>query len=122
LQREAQRLFGPDVALRAFPGDRLESAEDVEGRMIPGGPRAVPIGGPRALTPREIRQLWNHVTGLENFWTSLGEVEPGALAQLSSIARTLRWEVIFLTQRPPSAGDTTQVQSQRSLQAHGFDL
>ena len=122
LQREAQRLFGPDVALRAFPGDRLESAEDVEGHMVPGGPKAVPISGPRALTPKEIRRLWEHVTSLENFWTSLGEVEPGAVAQLSTVARTLRWEVIFLTQRPPSAGDTTQVQSQRWLQTHGFDL
>ena len=61
LQREAQRLFGPDVALRAFPGDRLESAEDVEGHMVPGAPKAVPMGGPRALTPKEIRRLWEHV-------------------------------------------------------------
>jgi hypothetical protein len=122
LQREAQRLFGPDVALRAFPGDRLESAEDVEGRMMPGEPNAVPIAGPRALTPREIRRLWEHVTSLDNFWTSLGEVEPGALAQLATVSRSLRWEVIFLTQRPPSAGDTTQVQSQRWLKAHGFEL
>jgi hypothetical protein len=44
------------------------------------------------------------------------------VAQLAAVARTLRWEVIFLTQRPPSAGDTTQVQSQRWLTAHGFEL
>jgi hypothetical protein len=29
--------------------------------------------------------------------------------------------VLFLTQRPPRAGATAQVQSQRGLQAHGFE-
>jgi len=122
LQREARRLFGPDVALHAFPGDRMESAEDVEGHMT-SDPAARTNGGPRALTAREVRRLWEHVATLDDFWTSLGEVEPGAVAQLATAARTLRWEVIFLTQRPSSsAGETTQVQSQRWLQAHGFEL
>ena len=122
LQREARRLFGPDVALHAFPGDRMESAEDVEGHMT-SDPAARTNGGPRALTAREVRRLWEHVATLDDFWTSLGEVEPGAVAQLATAARTLRWEVIFLTQRPSSsAGETTQVQSQRWLQTHGFDM
>lgn len=121
LQREARRLFGPDVALHAFPGDRMESAEDVEGHMTSdAGARTG--SSPRALSAREVRRLWEHVASLENFWASLGEVEPGAVAQLATTARTLRWEVIFLTQRPSSAGETTQVQSQRWLQAHGFEL
>ena len=121
LQREARRLFGPDVALHAFPGDRMESAEDVEGHMT-SDTDSKTTGSPRPLTAREVRRLWAHVASLENFWTSLGEVEPGAVAHLATAARTLRWEVIFLTQRPASAGETTQVQSQRWLQAHGFDL
>ena len=82
LQREARRLFGPDVALHAFPGDRMESAEDVEGHMTAdAGARTT--GSPRALTAREVRRLWEHVASLENFWASLGEVEPGAVAQLA---------------------------------------
>jgi hypothetical protein len=121
LQREAQRLFGPEVSLHAFPGDRMESAEDVEGHMTSEA-AARRNGGPRPLTAREVRRLWEHVASLENFWASLGEVEPGAVAQLATAARTYRWEVIFLTQRPPSAGETTQVQSQRWLQAHGFEI
>jgi hypothetical protein len=126
LQREAERLFGPDVNLHASPGERLESAEDVEGQMgedpalAPPPAIALPIG--RSLTSKEIRRLWNHVAGIENFWMSLGEVEPGAVARLSALATQYRWEVIFLTQRPGSAGETTQVQSQRWLKAHGFDL
>ncbi len=123
LQREAQRLFGPDVDLHAAPGDRLESAEDVEGQMtevLPVAPVKTPVG--RSLTPSEIRQLWQHVANIDNFWTSLGEIEPGAVARLAALARQYRWEILFLTQRPESAGDTTQVQSQRWLKAHGFEL
>lgn len=126
LQREAERLFGPEVNLHAIPGERLESAEDVEGHMaadaapVAPPPIALPTGRP--LTPREIRRLWQHVAGIENFWMSLAEIEPGAVARLSALAAQYRWEIIFLTQRPGSAGETTQVQSQRWLKAHGFDL
>jgi hypothetical protein len=66
--------------------------------------------------------LWQHVAHVENFWMSLGEVEPGAVATLHALSVKHRWDVIFLTQRPSSAGETTQVQSQRWLQAHGFEL
>ena len=125
LQREAERLFGPGVNLHAVAGERLESAEDVEGQMDvdPDVLPAVvtsPLGRP--LTSREIRRLWHHVSTVENFWMSLGEVEPGAVARLATLAAQYRWEIIFLTQRPGSAGDTTQVQSQRWLRAHGFEL
>jgi hypothetical protein len=128
LQREAQRLFGPEVSLHADPGDRLESAEDVEGRMsvtaLPdvAPPSPVASARKRPLAAHEIRRLWQHVASVENFWTSLGEVEPGAVARLAMLARQHRWEVLFLTQRPDSAGDTTQVQSQWWLKAHGFEL
>jgi len=42
--------------------------------------------------------------------------------QLASIARAQRWETIFLTSRPDSAGAPVQIQSQRWLQSKGFDL
>ncbi len=126
LQREAARLFGPDVNLHAISGERLESAEDVEGQIgaesAPAPPPGVKFPNGRPLTPKEIRRLWRHVAAIDNFWTSLGEIEPGAVARLSALAAQHRWEIIFLTQRPSSAGETTQVQSQRWLRAHGFDL
>ena len=93
---------------------------DTESAPVPPAPIALPAGRP--LTPREIRRLWQHVTGIENFWMSLGEIEPGAVARISALAAQHRWEIIFLTQRPGSGGETTQVQSQRWLKAHGFDL
>ena len=120
LQREARRLFGPEIELHAFPGERLESAEDVEGQV--SGTEARAAIDMRTLTSRQLAQLWRHVSQIDNFWMSLGEIEPGIIARLSTLAATLRWEVIFLTQRPPSAGETTQRQSQRWLQAHGFEF
>jgi hypothetical protein len=121
LQREAERLFGPEVELNAG-SRRLESAEDVEAPVQDSADAVAPMAdGRRPLTPREIRQLWRHVATIENFWMSLGEIEPGAVASLAAKAQLHRWEIIFLTQRPPSAGAITQVQSQRWLAAHGFE-
>jgi len=75
----------------------------------------------RALTRRQQRDLWEAVRTTENFWESLQETEPGIVARLATLARERRWEVIFITQRPSSAGETTQMQTQRWLAAHGFD-
>jgi hypothetical protein len=66
--------------------------------------------------------VWDAARRTENFWETLPEIEPGIVARLGSLARGRGWEVIFLTQRPPSDGDTTQRQSQRWLAAHGFEL
>lgn len=76
----------------------------------------------RALTRRQQHDLWEAVRNTENFWESLQETEPGIVARLATLARERRWEVIFITQRPSSAGDPTQLQTQRWLVAHGFDL
>src|SRR5262249_3945125 len=44
------------------------------------------------------------------------------VARLAAIAAERRWEVIFLTKRPQTAGATSQLQSQRWLDAKGFSL
>jgi hypothetical protein len=74
------------------------------------------------LNASEERRLWQHVETVENFWERLQELEEGAVRRLSATADDKRWEVIFLTTRPPSAGATVQVQSQRWLQSKGFSL
>jgi phosphoglycolate phosphatase-like HAD superfamily hydrolase len=76
----------------------------------------------RTLSRRQQHDLWEAVRNTENFWESLDETEPGIVARLARLARERRWEVIFITQRPASAGDTTQLQTQRWLSAHGFEL
>ena len=91
LGHEAERLFGPADESRA---------------IINTAPRR--------------RALWARVAATQNFWTTLGEAEPGAVAQLAAASTERGWEVIFLTQRPSTAGDTAQRQSQRWLELHGF--
>jgi hypothetical protein len=62
------------------------------------------------------------VASIDNFWASLDEIEPGAVARLAALRTELGLEVIFLTQRPTSAGEVTQLQTQRWLERHGFEL
>jgi hypothetical protein len=72
------------------------------------------------LTARQQMQLWDHVKKIPNFWTTLSELEPGIIARIAKTSLERRWEVIFLTTRPSTAGDLVQLQSQRWLEAHGF--
>lgn len=74
------------------------------------------------MTTRQQRRLWHHVETIENFWESLEEIEPGAIARLHELATARRWEIIFLTKRPESAGSIAQVQTQRWLESKGFKL
>jgi len=76
----------------------------------------------RRLSRRQQHALWKAAHDTENFWETLPETQPGIVARLAAIAAERGWEVIFITQRPSSAGDTTQRQTQRWLARHGFDL
>lgn len=130
LQREAERLFGPDVSLRTQGADVADAADEQETEANPtsagNAANSTSTGADglrkRPLTDRQMRQLWTHVRGLDNFWTTLDEIEPGAVAQLAAVASLHGWEVIFLTRRPATTGDTCQMQSQRWLAAHGFEF
>lgn len=127
LETEAERLFGPGIDLRSSLRGRPEgptSTESPDPTASSPGMRspAAPANGGTRLSDRQQRQLWAHVRDIENFWESLGEVEPGAVVRLAHAAAERNWEVLFITTRPSSAGDTTQLQSQRWLQAHGFEL
>jgi hypothetical protein len=106
LGRQAERLFGSDD--RSDPEGADESPDD------PPPPVDLP------MTPRRQRRLWKHVAGIENFWETLDEIEPGAVARLGALTAEHQWEIIFLTRRPPCAGFSAQVQSQRWLDARGF--
>ncbi len=74
------------------------------------------------MTARQQRRLWKHVESITGFWETLSEIEPGAIARIAALAAERRWEVIFLTKRPQGAGRTSQLQTQRWLAAHGFEL
>ncbi len=115
LQHEAEKLFGK-VPARAMP---LEvSAGSSEASTATPEPE-LPVT--RLMLDRDQRtRLWRHVQTIPNFWINLPETEAGIVQRIASLADERRWEVIFLTTRPPVRGLTTQVQSQQWLEAHGF--
>jgi hypothetical protein len=74
------------------------------------------------LSAVELDKVWQAIGRSHNWWASLGAFEPQQIPRLYELARTLRWEVTFLTKRPPSAGDTVQFQTQWWLEQHGFAM
>ena len=107
--RLAESAGGNDAAAPAESDLTAEEAQAAPARF-------------RALTRPQQHDLWEAVRNTENFWETLEETEPGIVARLAEVARERRWEVIFITQRPSTAGDTTQVQTHRWLVAHGYSL
>jgi hypothetical protein len=130
LIRQAERLFGKSVArsLEARPDEppvdppAAAAAGSPENAATPDPADEVPVVQRLRMTRRQQTRLWRHVEGIENFWESLEEHEPGAVARLAEIAAQRQWEIIFLTKRPTTAGATAQVQSQRWLVSKGFPL
>ena len=74
------------------------------------------------LTRRQIRAVWDELCGQQNFWETLEEIEKGAIARIAEVAEKHKWEVLFITSRPDSAGSTVQRQTQRWLAKQGFSL
>ena len=123
LLREAEALFGEAMAQQLQ--DSLESASpDAEpGDAAAASPQEnLPPPVRLEMASRQQRRLWRHVETVKNFWEGLTEIEPGVIKRLASIAAERRWEIIFLTKRPESAGATSQVQTQRWLESKGFTL
>ena len=130
LQREAEKLFGKEQISKPAPKIPAKTS------TVAAKPSAKPAADGEApkpedattnlamdelhLTARQQMQLWDHVKRIENFWTTLPELEPGIIKRIAKAARERKWEVIFLTTRPSTAGELTQLQSQRWLDKHGF--
>lgn len=104
----------PQPPVNLSPPEGQESAENASENVPP----LLKLN----MTARQQRKLWRHVESIENFWETLVELEPGLIARLAALAADRRWEIIFLTKRPESAGATAQVQSQRWLESKGFPL
>ena len=131
LVRQAEMVFGESMTRvlqdRArgaeAPADPLmpPATEDTDSPTEGAGDQPSPLVRLQ-MTGRQERRLWRHVESIDGFWESLQETEPGAVARLATLATDRRWEVIFLTKRPQSAGATAQVQTQRWLEAKGFAL
>jgi uncharacterized HAD superfamily protein len=121
LHEEAIQLFGEDVLAKSVV-KKTPAVDTTDGAIAPEPEDST---GSLAmeelhLTARQQMQLWDHVKKIENFWTKLPELEPGIIARIAKAAAERQWEIIFLTTRPSTAGELTQLQSQRWLDAHGF--
>ena len=131
LRQEAIQLFGEDVVQTAEAADATPATEKPQRAPAKGNRPSVSADADRQtsaqvsmqelrLSARQQAQLWDHVKTIENFWTTLPELEPGIIARIAKNVVDRRWEVIFFTTRPATVGDLVQVQSQRWLEAHGF--
>jgi hypothetical protein len=125
LSRQSEILFGPPATPVPREDAPAGTTADAGGDEAAGGvadadtpPRLARL----QLSARQVRRLWRHVASIDGFWELLNEIEPGAVARLAALVAERRWEVIFLTKRPETAGATAQVQSQRWLEARGFPL
>lgn len=65
--------------------------------------------------------VWDAIRTIDNFWVGLEPIEPGIVRRLCDVSKRSRWEVFFVTQRPGTAGDSVQRQTQQWLINQGFD-
>jgi hypothetical protein len=72
------------------------------------------------LDQQEVKRVWEAVAKTPNWWLQLPPHEPDQIARLYDLARAAKWEVFFLTNRPASAGDSVQFQTQWWLERNGF--
>lgn len=108
-------LFDPaePVAQPGAPEDEAERTPERNAADAPVSAKEV---------DRRRRVVWDRIRATENFWTTLKPTDPDAVRRLHDQMLRHRWEVVFITQRPATAGDTVQRQTQRWLVQQGFDL
>jgi hypothetical protein len=142
------RLFGVDPSATAGEPAREEENQEASARRADAAesrdPAAVdPDAGPdddvSEKTPglfdelrtvhasdgqsrRRRDRVWRTIQTTPNFWSSLKPIDPGAVRRIHEMMLRHQWEVFFITQRPDTAGDTVQRQTQHWLVTQGFDL
>jgi hypothetical protein len=109
------RLFGPGRPIRA---DRPE--EEAEKQSAP--PAAATSDAAAGEHRRRSDAIWKAIQETPGFWTTLKPLDPSAVRRIRDQMIKYRWEVFFITQRPETAGETVQRQTQRWLLAQGFDV
>ena len=120
-REHAIRLFGPSMldAVKSEGGDQRKSTDDPEEEEERQAKAEV-----EALRESRRREdeVWEAIESTPNFWTTLKPLDERAVPRIHELMLRHRWEVFFITQRPFTAGETVQRQTQRWLVAQGFDL
>jgi hypothetical protein len=106
LMEIGERMYGPTNRVHEQPTETLWPCE----------------GGTREFTPRQLERIWAEIAATKDFWTTVTPIDGAVLPRLRKLAGERQWEVLFLTRRPGTAGATVQIQTQRWLVDHGFDL
>ena len=101
------RLFGP-----AAGGSETPEPADEQQRQQQEPPRS----------PGRRDAVWRDIENTPDFWTTLDPLDTTAVKRIHELSVQYRWDVFFVTQRPATAGETVQRQTQRWLVQHGFDL
>jgi hypothetical protein len=116
------KLFGPIVPVNKYTGERRlpgDQPETEEARQAQAERDA--IEHVRELRRRE-DAIWKAIESTPDFWTTVRPIDEGAVRRLYELTMKHRWEVVFMTQRPYTEGETVQRQTQRWLIAQGFDM
>jgi hypothetical protein len=120
LARLAEQEFGVTAKAGAPPG-AAGGPPEAAGEDDTDAPPPYDLELLNALTARQQSRLWQRVRDTRNFWETLDECEPGMVRRVQKLAHELRWDVLFVTQRPGTAGRTQQLQTQHWLKRRGFE-
>ncbi len=124
------RLFGDDIPPAP---EQPEARAAEEAKATAPKRRANDRGGgeppqegheneePWAPTRRKLDKVWAAIESTPDFWTTLKPIDPGGVTRIKEMMLRHGWEVFFITQRPRTAGESVQRQTQRWLVAQGFD-
>jgi FMN phosphatase YigB (HAD superfamily) len=121
------RLFGSSPAATGGRAGRerresIGDPEKEEERQAGSQRQAQADAEARRDSRRREDAVWEAIEATPNFWTTLRPLDEGAVRRIHELMLRHRWEVFFITQRPFTAGETVQRQTQRWLVAQGFDL
>jgi hypothetical protein len=115
-------LFGPEGHVSGGQPEKEEEAQS--GEKPPADEEAEEQE--RVASARDLRRrrdtIWHTIQTTQNFWETLAPTADGVVSRIHEMMLRHRWEVFFITQRPWTAGDTVQRQTQRWLVKQGFDL
>lgn len=120
----ARRLYPELGATAVLPADIGASPPDPEahGTAAPVGEAPTIERERPPLSASQQGRVWGALCAVPDFWETLAETEAGIVSRLAALAEDRRWDVIFLTSRPRTAGRAVQRQSQRWLDHLGFPL